>query len=431
MDVASPAGGEVPATGVVVAMPNARPSTPPDGATNNNNVDADADAKTKGGDADRQRAGGSDRNDRLALLRRICNATDREWRKGVKRKLCDASVVTDQIADHALALLREHGAKPRPSSSTSAASVLDRGELDRLAAAPAVRAHARKRVATVVNKVTVSVLEKVMAHKWAWLFNEEVDADGMGLVDYHAIVKHPMALATVKAKAQAGGYATASEAASDVRLVFRNAQLYNKPGTDVNIMACALLDKFEGLWRQKLVQKLQEEEGVAKGEESLCVKKKADALRAQENGVFRQKCQSYERLLSEVEKFVVDVQQQAMVSARPCARPEREEATRLMTALHDREDFEAAKPALSLLLQRYPEMLNGNTREIEVDLMGVDPLTLRQVLVHLRAASGAGGGEGNGDGGRPADGKGQLRAEIDAWVDATSAVERLRRRNTS
>ena len=39
-----------------------------------------------------------------------------------------------------------------------------------------------------------------------------------------------------------------------------------------------------------------------------------------------------------------------LLCARPCARPEREEATRLMTALHDREDFEAAKPALSLPL---------------------------------------------------------------------------------
>ena len=33
----------------------------------------------------------------------------------------------------------------------------------------------------------------VMQHKWAWPFNEPVNAERMGLKDYHLVIKQPMA----------------------------------------------------------------------------------------------------------------------------------------------------------------------------------------------------------------------------------------------
>ena len=31
-----------------------------------------------------------------------------------------------------------------------------------------------------------------MQHKWAWPFNEPVNAERMGLKDYHTVIQHPM-----------------------------------------------------------------------------------------------------------------------------------------------------------------------------------------------------------------------------------------------
>lgn len=61
----------------------------------------------------------------------------------------------------------------------------------------------------------------------------------------------------------------------------------------------------------------------------------------------------------------------------------------MMTALHNREDFEAAKPAISLLLQRHPEMLK--TREINGDNTGVDPSRCSTAVGGCRKERGLGG----------------------------------------
>ena len=37
-------------------------------------------------------------------------------------------------------------------------------------------------------------------HKWAWVFNEPVNAEELGCTDYYVIIKNPMDLGTVKKK---------------------------------------------------------------------------------------------------------------------------------------------------------------------------------------------------------------------------------------
>ncbi|KAF3548574.1 hypothetical protein DY000_02005692 [Brassica cretica] len=89
------------------------------------------------------------------------------------------------------------------------------------------------------------MLVKLMKHKWAWVFNTPVDVVGLGLHDYHLIVKKPMDLGTVKLNLEKGFYVLPLDFATDVRLTFRNAMAYNPKGQDVYFMAEKLLDQFD------------------------------------------------------------------------------------------------------------------------------------------------------------------------------------------
>eukprot|EP00557_Chaetoceros_sp_GSL56_P004176 CAMPEP_0176491138 /NCGR_PEP_ID=MMETSP0200_2-20121128/8267_1 /TAXON_ID=947934 /ORGANISM="Chaetoceros sp., Strain GSL56" /LENGTH=1160 /DNA_ID=CAMNT_0017888537 /DNA_START=635 /DNA_END=4117 /DNA_ORIENTATION=- len=76
-------------------------------------------------------------------------------------------------------------------------------------------------------------------------FNVPVDPVKMGLKDYFNIVKEPMDLGTVKNKLYTNVYHSHVEVARDVRLVFRNACLYNPPSHPVHEAAKHLSDYFE------------------------------------------------------------------------------------------------------------------------------------------------------------------------------------------
>lgn len=93
-----------------------------------------------------------------------------------------------------------------------------------------------------------SLLEKLMKHKHGWVFNEPVDAVGLGLHDYHTIIKQPMDLGTIKSRLNKNWYKSPKEFAEDVRLTFRNAMTYNPKPQDVHIMAEQLSKIFEERW---------------------------------------------------------------------------------------------------------------------------------------------------------------------------------------
>ncbi|CAN8292781.1 unnamed protein product [Cochlearia groenlandica] len=93
-----------------------------------------------------------------------------------------------------------------------------------------------------------NLLTKLMKHKVGWVFNVPVDAKGLGLHDYHTIVKEPMDLGTVKAKLGKNLYESPLDFAEDVRLTFNNAILYNPIGHEVHHMAKVLLSLFEEKW---------------------------------------------------------------------------------------------------------------------------------------------------------------------------------------
>jgi bromodomain-containing protein 8 len=51
--------------------------------------------------------------------------------------------------------------------------------------------------------------------------------------DYHDIVKRPIDLKTIKAKIKDGGILNSLEFQRDIYLMFANAMMYNRPGSDI------------------------------------------------------------------------------------------------------------------------------------------------------------------------------------------------------
>ncbi|KAL1812111.1 hypothetical protein ACET3Z_022176 [Daucus carota] len=99
-----------------------------------------------------------------------------------------------------------------------------------------------------LTKMCKQILTKLMRNRSSRVFNKPVDAVGLGLYDYHQIVKEPMDLGTVKMNLSKNLYASPSEFASDVRLTFNNAMLYNPKTDQVHSMAAQLLSQFEDMF---------------------------------------------------------------------------------------------------------------------------------------------------------------------------------------
>ena len=67
-------------------------------------------------------------------------------------------------------------------------------------------------------------------HQHGWPFYQPVDTIKLGLPDYFKIVKYPMDLGTVKKRLENNYYWCAQECVDDIKLMFNNCYLYNKPG---------------------------------------------------------------------------------------------------------------------------------------------------------------------------------------------------------
>ena len=78
-----------------------------------------------------------------------------------------------------------------------------------------------------------------------------VDPVALNIPDYPAIIRHPMDLQTVESRLSGGGvYQSPLEWESDMRQIFCNAQLYNKPEHFVALAAKDCSIKFEGMLLQ-------------------------------------------------------------------------------------------------------------------------------------------------------------------------------------
>ena len=96
---------------------------------------------------------------------------------------------------------------------------------------------------------------------YAWPFYKPVDADTLGLHDYHLIITRPMDLGTVKKKMDNREYTNSADFESDVLLIFHNCYKYNPPEHDVVTMA----KKLEEVFKEK-----EHKDGVYQQQFSCC-----------------------------------------------------------------------------------------------------------------------------------------------------------------
>ena len=93
------------------------------------------------------------------------------------------------------------------------------------------------------------IMKVLWKNRFCWPFQKAVDADELGIPDYYNVVKNPMDLGTVKRKLENFEYQMGDEALTDIRLVFDNCFLYNKPDDDIYSMAKDLETVFESKMR--------------------------------------------------------------------------------------------------------------------------------------------------------------------------------------
>ncbi|KAF2293215.1 hypothetical protein GH714_040547 [Hevea brasiliensis] len=102
---------------------------------------------------------------------------------------------------------------------------------------------------TMLMKQCETLLNRMMAHQFGWVFNAPVDVVKLNIPDYFTVIKNPMDLGTVKSKIASGAYSSPLEFAADVRLTFSNSMKYNPPGNDFHFMAETLSKYFEARWK--------------------------------------------------------------------------------------------------------------------------------------------------------------------------------------
>lgn len=92
------------------------------------------------------------------------------------------------------------------------------------------------------------ILTRLMGHQVynrRGIFNVPVDAEALGLLDYHQVIQKPMDLGTIKRRLHAIAYPSRAEAVEDIRLVFLNAMRYNRPPHPIHEAAKCMLTYFE------------------------------------------------------------------------------------------------------------------------------------------------------------------------------------------
>eukprot|EP00116_Pleurobrachia_bachei_P000794 sb/3461056/ len=89
------------------------------------------------------------------------------------------------------------------------------------------------------------IMKALWKNRYCWPFQKPVDIKELNIPDYYTVVHNPMDLGTVKRKLENYEYQLGDEALTDIRLVFDNCFLYNKPQDDIFIMAKELEKLFE------------------------------------------------------------------------------------------------------------------------------------------------------------------------------------------
>ncbi|KAG8887222.1 hypothetical protein FRB99_004303, partial [Tulasnella sp. 403] len=102
-----------------------------------------------------------------------------------------------------------------------------------------------------------NTMKKLLGYKHSLLFRQPVDPVRDRAPGYFELIKNPMDLSTMGAKLEAGAYPDRFAFENDFRLMIKNAQMYNAPGTYAYNESRALDDFFEKQW-EKAIKALEE-----------------------------------------------------------------------------------------------------------------------------------------------------------------------------
>jgi hypothetical protein len=81
--------------------------------------------------------------------------------------------------------------------------------------------------------VAQSLLSSISSYKYASTFESPVNESGAP--NYYKLIKQPIDLKTIKQKVKDGRIKTKEELERDILLIFANAVMYNKTGTDIYV----------------------------------------------------------------------------------------------------------------------------------------------------------------------------------------------------
>ncbi|CAK9192777.1 unnamed protein product [Sphagnum troendelagicum] len=243
-----------------------------------------------------------------------------------------------------------------------------------------VEAARAKRMADILRQCS-TLLKRIMSHKHAWVFNEPVDAEKLGLHDYHKVINKPMDLGTVKERIANGFYSSPISFADDVRLTFANAMTYNPQGHDVYVMAQVLLGLFNDRWKD-IARKLDEE--------NLKIKVEEETLALDDSITTGQTNNSLHDLHEHLKR--VETQIQSLAKSRPSpavrssaqAKPRPDDVEKRPMTFEEKRKLSINLESLpgdklerivQIIKKRNPEV-GQNEDEIEVDIDSFDNDTL-------------------------------------------------------
>ncbi|KAI6191995.1 hypothetical protein M3Y97_00288000 [Aphelenchoides bicaudatus] len=107
-----------------------------------------------------------------------------------------------------------------------------------------------------------SVLKPALKHKHAWPFAKPVNAEQLGIHEYHKVIKKPMDLGTIDKRLKNTYYYSADECVKDIMTVFTNCYTFNPPEFGV----CKMAKDLESLILDKLGKIPSDEEEIDKSQ---------------------------------------------------------------------------------------------------------------------------------------------------------------------
>ncbi|KAL0026079.1 hypothetical protein WJX79_007769 [Trebouxia sp. C0005] len=232
----------------------------------------------------------------------------------------------------------------------------------------------QKRSADLVLRQCATCLKSVTAHKWAFPFAKPVDINLFK--DYPNIIAHPMDFATIKANVEGGVYKEPQQFYDGMKLVFNNARRYNPPGSDVNLMASGVEEKFEERWQALLAPKLAEEQTHTRTDAAAVRKHRLDGAQARLAGELEQHRVRLLSVFDNLHSRIMDAKTLAAAACKPVLQQDKEALLPALEALSP-DQFEWA---MSLVHARYPGLPTGPGEEMQFDITCLDSLALRQLM---------------------------------------------------